>query len=788
MTGGRSHLRVRRLVERLVTQTTKLRSDDEEGLTLIELLIVVVLIPMVIGAVSIVVITSLEATDAHNPLGTAARLADSHDAQITSAYIVRDIQSAQFVSTSISTPLCGTGSGRQLLGLEWTNEGVTSLVTYGVTGAAPYELVRYYCQGSATNLVSTSVVSHDVFNALTSAPAIVTAPSGSCTASDSTCAASGGTNYVTVVVTCNDGTTLCADSGAYPTVAGSFTDGGSSSSTTWTSASAAFNARDVGQAITGSFIPSGTTIASVTNATTVVLSQATTGTGSNLSFQLPGRGIKQAQILIQESASSYPYTLTASPRQWNGAGTAASAGCVSPCTPTAPLLLLGSGQDVSCVGAAGTINVNGIAAINSPNDNSVSLGTSTLNATGVYTADTTNPNGAVSGKAGNYPAPPIPGSPIPDPYASLTPPSKSGMTVYSSGTYQGPGDYTTTLTLSGNGITAFAPGVYYFEQGIKLSGGAGILTAPTPNGVLFYVTGGTVDLTGGGNIDLFPFTGYQNVVIWDTTSTPVPNVLLGGNSGVSTINGVVYDPNGTTSTSGTSTLSIQNLVSGAMQCNGSQTVNLGYGNVAGVVTAPSSPVVSVGSSITDAAIVTGNATVNKAPTGTVSFYICGPGVTSCSAATGKIVGGPVPLSPVGAVIESTATSISFTPAAAGTYCFLGLYSGDLNYGGSSDGSVDECFTAGAAGPTITITSQKTTGAGTTFTGTTTGTKLITIYICAGTVASCTSSSAVATATPSGGSWTSNSVTLARRSTFTAQAYENDNSGNTGQSNVFTFST
>lgn len=59
------------------------------------------------------------------------------------------------------------------------------------------------------------------------------------------------------------------------------------SSATITSASLAFTSADVGQKITGTGIPTNTTIASVTNGTTAVMSAAITGSGStNVSVQL----------------------------------------------------------------------------------------------------------------------------------------------------------------------------------------------------------------------------------------------------------------------------------------------------------------------------------------------------------------------------------------------------------------------------------------------------------------------------------------------------------------------
>lgn len=57
-------------------------------------------------------------------------------------------------------------------------------------------------------------------------------------------------------------------------------DGVTNTDTSFSSATAAFGADDVGKPISGTNIASGTTIASVTSATAVVLSQASTGTGT----------------------------------------------------------------------------------------------------------------------------------------------------------------------------------------------------------------------------------------------------------------------------------------------------------------------------------------------------------------------------------------------------------------------------------------------------------------------------------------------------------------------------
>ncbi len=79
----------------------------------------------------------------------------------------------------------------------------------------------------------------------------------------------------------------------------SVSDGVTNSTTTITSATMAFVAGDVGATITGVGIPAGTTIASVTNATTAIMSAAATATATGVTFIFPA-GLDQT--------TSNPYT------------------------------------------------------------------------------------------------------------------------------------------------------------------------------------------------------------------------------------------------------------------------------------------------------------------------------------------------------------------------------------------------------------------------------------------------------------------------------------------------
>jgi hypothetical protein len=106
------------------------------------------------------------------------------------------------------------------------------------------------------------------------------------------------------------------------------------------------------------------------------------------------------------------------------------------------------------------------------------------------------------------------------------------------------------------------------------------------------------------------------------------------------------------------------------------------------VTTPTSTGIFLGDSNTDGVTVTGNATLGS-PSGTVSFFACGPSASSCP--TGGVPVGSATLTP-NVNNTATATSPAFTPSASGKWCFRGEYSGGPGYSASSDGSASECFT------------------------------------------------------------------------------------------------
>ncbi len=121
---------------------------------------------------------------------------------------------------------------------------------------------------------------------------------------------------------------------------------------------------------------------------------------------------------------------------------------------------------------------------------------------------------------------------------------------------------------------------------------------------------------------------------------------------------------------------------------------------------PTSSSISLGSDNTDNAEVFG--TDDTAPTGTVTFYTCPDNVDPCTSASWTQLDNPVNVTT--GSDTSTASSMSFTPNATGTWCFAAVYSGDGNYAGSSDQGGGECFTVTGVGSSTASSPSSSTAA------------------------------------------------------------------------------
>src|ERR1044072_2519198 len=121
-----------------------LPSRREGGFTLVELLIGIAIAGVLIAVIGSAMVVGLKTTDA-----TTQRLSESHDAQITSAYLANDVQSAASVSMSPSASNC-PASGTKLIGFNYSSSGNTwACYYYGTAGGEPPG-ARPFNGGSAT--------------------------------------------------------------------------------------------------------------------------------------------------------------------------------------------------------------------------------------------------------------------------------------------------------------------------------------------------------------------------------------------------------------------------------------------------------------------------------------------------------------------------------------------------------------------------------------------------------------------------------------------------------------
>src|SRR5947199_7557345 len=91
--------------------------SEESGFTLVELIVGMVITGLLISAIGSALIVVLRTTDVTN-----ARFAESHDVQITSAYVANDVQSASSVSVSNATPDC-SGAFTTLVTFTYSTSG-----------------------------------------------------------------------------------------------------------------------------------------------------------------------------------------------------------------------------------------------------------------------------------------------------------------------------------------------------------------------------------------------------------------------------------------------------------------------------------------------------------------------------------------------------------------------------------------------------------------------------------------------------------------------------------------
>ncbi|MGB8198076.1 MAG: type II secretion system protein [Acidimicrobiales bacterium] len=169
----------------MATWTERRRGGETDaGFTLVELLIVTTVLPLIIGALSVGLISVFSLQS-----GVASRLSNTSDSQVVAANYQSDVQgTAQITTASSSTPQCTSPSvtGTQLLGL-WSNVNQTTqtIVSYVsvkvVSGSiTTYALERLFCSG---NVSSTEYVASNITTLSNNLPSSQASPTIACVAS-----------------------------------------------------------------------------------------------------------------------------------------------------------------------------------------------------------------------------------------------------------------------------------------------------------------------------------------------------------------------------------------------------------------------------------------------------------------------------------------------------------------------------------------------------------------------------------------------------------------------------
>lgn len=144
----------------------------------------------------------------------------------------------------------------------------------------------------------------------------------------------------------------------------------------------------------------------------------------------------------------------------------------------------------------------------------------------------------------------------------------------------------------------------------------------------------------------------------------------------------------------------------------------GCGPELATTVSPTTVAYGQGASVTDVAELDSEDYIHPANLGLVSFFICGPGATTCDASSGTLLASKsltpfvdVPGHGDAAADDSddSTSTLAFTPTNAGTYCFFAVFNGPVLHNDQrtlSEYAPDshECFTVTPAPLTITASS------------------------------------------------------------------------------------
>ncbi len=455
---------------------------SEHGFTLIELLIVVAILPMVVGAISMGI---LSVFTLHT--STSNRITDSANSQILSAYYIKDVQSAEQLTTQpTSSPECGTGN--QILGLEWnSSQTVVSYIVSPISGATTtYNLVRQECTFGNLSTPSTTTTLVTNISANQAAPTVTCSTTAISCASSTGWISAAGVSSVTITVlelSSNYSYSLSATPRLWTSLSGGVPTGGAPYAPFMVLDPTSCNAFQAGQGTitinSGSGTGNGILGVESTCPNTVTVSNGGTITASSVIT-----GDTQLNSIAANSKATYPST-----EYYNNHFSNPFSNLTAPSDP--------SGSDQSCTSATTT-----------------SGGTTTI----TYSCP--------SGIYGTQP--------------SFSTSSNVVIDFTGTGNYW----FQQGLSIPNNATVNFSSGAFIFDGTSPLTTGNNV----TANGsnVLLYIGSGPVNLGNNDSFTLSSLSGYDGVVIWD--SVQGGTVTIGNNTNVSSnlsLTGGIYIPYGT---------------------------------------------------------------------------------------------------------------------------------------------------------------------------------------------------------------------------------------------------
>jgi prepilin-type N-terminal cleavage/methylation domain-containing protein len=548
----------------------------EEGFTLIELVIVIVILPIVVGGIAAALIAILQ-----NETTTFNKVADSADAQLISANFARDVQSAALVTTSGSAsspggecwpttspnwPSTPPAGSEPLLGLQW-GQTVTRTFTDGVLNG-----------GTTLTSATADFTPADLYSAVTDSQGLIPIDDtiATVTPGDTTSVglqpypATGSTHRDIVTLTLKK--TWVASYWYVPVTSGTKTTYELVRQFCLTSGGGIVggSSKFLSSSIVAHDLPANQGSATVTCGPSIPTSQCTPTSLRTNTTWLSTAGVTNISLSADEPASGYQFNLSATPRNSNGSSQGVSG-----------LLLTGSGPSLN-EPADDSLTVNGDLDFNSSSGSAMGNFTSSLAVNAIpgqpaiAEDQCTNCNAVMANFFGhttcaNSPASPacpatasLNGAVVVPPIPAPTSPSAAGpVGSCSSGPNPSctPGYYSTPLTLSGN-VNFTSPGNYTFVDPVTFSSGSSVvfgsgqytfmggLSAGTGvslsgTGVFFYFPGPSsmsVDAAGDSTQLSAATTGLYAGILIDQPSTTAGTLALGGGDQTDTLGGLVDAP------------------------------------------------------------------------------------------------------------------------------------------------------------------------------------------------------------------------------------------------------